>query len=453
MAVAPTIEDRFNRADGALGSLWSVVTGALAVVQQSAKQTSVVSLTSTAEATDTLSFPEQEAEVHAAFSASGGSPYAAVFLRQDPDTAGHRYEVRIVLLSDTTAKVQLVKKVSGTPTVLAETPVATPIPIALNKFVRLRGRIEERDGKTTLTAFVDQTFRHHLTVTDQAPPTWTREGKIGFEVFEGTGAASPRVTIDGFFASIFENRPSVLVARSVPKAKWTLATMAQRSLEMTERGSEPDYDLTFYKDALNFTEQEIVDLEGYWWWCEEEVDFPTVSGVADYEAPEDANILSQIKNPGANEVLDGMDERLMANAIPNRETGSGSPRRWTTWGRNPHDAPIIHIYPASDGSMLRLLYYRRGGLMEADDDLPLVPQRYVEALLWGAVLRATERDTDPRFYKQAEARFLRWVAVMRAAHRRMRVSGKRTVLRHALRVARWKRRALLPVRRIDSFED
>lgn len=284
-----------------------------------------------------------------------------------------------------------------------------------NQWMRLR--IRRADDHVILEAYFNDRNRHIpiLTYTDRMNPLWGEVGVPGIEflnavyVNQPTGVSPyslrgiPVMACQLFEVETIKDYAPPTV--STPSNYDTYQRIAERVALLVEKDGDTIWTATAKSEAriatyLEFVyecEQGLLRGEGYWWFLERSIVFYGESGMADYEMPENLELLygvTRISEPRRPiEVIHQQD----ANSIIVNPSQQGSVRLAKLRTGDVNDQRILTLIPtpSADGEQFQVDYYARW-IRPTDprSQIPLVPQAHTDVLRYGAAAHATLHNTD-----------------------------------------------------------
>lgn len=320
----------------------------------------------------------------------------------------------------------------------------------------IRLRIRRSDDQVILEAYVNERNQDVpvLSYTDRSNPIWGIIGLPGFEFLQATMAIQPSGTSPYSLRGIplmachkFEVEtiqdfapPSV----TTPDNYKTYQRVAERVALLVEKDGDTVFTATdrtrarldVYLDFVKEAEQEILRKEGYWSWLERTSSFFLVANKAEYELPENVEIvygfqrLTQPTRP-----LPIVLQREFREFVPNPSETGAIPQITVVYGVGPNGRPIVRFANTpnsqSDGVEIAFDYYARWiNPSEPERQIPLIPQQHIDVLVYGAAAHAGPYATSSQKVIQWDAMYKEKLKdLVRTNNRR---HGRRVILRHVL---------------------
>jgi hypothetical protein len=285
-------------------------------------------------------------------------------------------------------------------------------------FQTLALRIRDGEDGVILEAYLNDEERPRLTYTDQKYPLHQSAGNVG--VVTRDSNADNRIT---YFALI--GIQDLQEDSHASPNFFTFSKLKEILRARALRDSSSLVDTGYFGDLLNEALFEICNYIGRPYWLEDFHDFSTVSGKESVELPSDTLFVddvvwdrsSSLPIPIINE------EQFRRNA---GRLSSGVPTAFRLSGSGPQGGPLLKAYPAPSSSRsYSVRRFRMPRYMTTDGDLPDLPQQFAYALLWGALVSYSMRDSDRTHIQAASAKFQSWLRRIRIiCRRRDRIADK-----------------------------
>ncbi len=410
-----TLDDLFARADDptGLGTAWRVEDGNIQVLNESATQQAGGSFAVNAKAVhlSVLDTPHQKVAHWVSISTEAGNPFAEVFARGKEDAAGspfvtdNGYTVRLTrAAAGDTLTIQ--KLDSGVATELGSVTLALGSPKDTLRPIQIV--VEDRSGFVEIFGFIDDLDNHRLSVIDRNTPLWRTAGFVGFNIFEGTGAVTPSVTVEHFAATVLDQEEVEGPDKERP-IKWNFGALFAHAQERTDQGSKSSISNDQMKDYLNFAEDQFITEIGDVGWR-----------IRPFRVVARANqrfmFLPQRCSEEINSIQDLTNGRFLTYIQPkelnirttNRTLDRGTPGRWTFAGMASGDRIRIELFTTPTADVTYEVWAKGlAGHMVDDEDYPLVPQRYAEAIVLGGVIRAAMQSGNTKLLSWNQAQYNR----------------------------------------------
>jgi hypothetical protein len=315
----------------------------------------------------------------------------------------------------------------------------------------MRLRIRRADDQVILEAYLNDRNMNVpiLTFTDRQQPLWGAAGLPGFEFLNALALTQPAGTspftakgIPLMACHAWEVETIKDYARPTvtsPSNFYTYRRVAERVALLIEKDGDTKFTATartlsrleIYEQFVFEAEQEILRLEGYWWFLERTASFFSVEGQEAYEVPENVSMPLGVyrKTPPARPlkiILEYDRRELIPNAV-----GTGIPMIAVFYGTGVNDRQNLILTPIPDKNEgeYELLYYARWiHPNDTTTELPLIPQEHMDVLVYGAAAMATAHNTDPNDVQSFKAFATSKVQGLRRANNRK--VGRRTIMRH-----------------------
>lgn len=410
-----TLEDLFARANDntGLGTAWRVEAGNLQVLDEAAQQQAGGSFAVTANAFRlvALDTPMQRVILWAQITGETGDPYVQVIARAKEDTVGspfatnNGYAVR--LTRQTSGDLLSVHKLdSGVATLLLSLPVTLASP--KDVLVPIGIVVEDIAGFVTVFAFLDDLATERFSVIDRQPPLWRTGGLVGFETFEGTAQINPQTRVERFAATILDQEDSDAIQNEAP-IQWNFLKIVQHAQERTDQGGKGSVSLQQMKDFVNFSEQQFVTEVGDVDWRVRSFRVTSRANNRFMTLPRriSEEIIS-IQDLTNSRPLDEIPMKDLGIRTTNRDLDSGTPILWARAGHGSGDRIRLELFPKPTGEFVYEIFAKAmPGLMVEDEDYPLVPQRYAEAIVIGAVQRAAMQSGNDKLLSWNQSHYNR----------------------------------------------
>lgn len=420
-----TLRDDFARADNTadLGSDWRVESGSIQVAKEAATQ--AVGFVSPARAAHLtpLDKPDQQVAAWVRIAVDTGSPWVEVFVRGKEDVAGspfdtsNLYAVRLTRDSDgdtlTIQKLNAgVYKKLGTIDVTLGSPKDSLFPIAIG--------IQDAGGFNEIFAYFSDLDTPRFSIIDRTVPLWKTVGLVGFAVFEGAGAGAPVTAVDRFEATILDVEEKDQIEKEAP-IKWTLKEIRENAQFRLDQGGVSNVNSSQMDDFINFAEQQFVLEAGDMHWQKRLFPITTQKLNRFIHLPRRASeeIISIDDITNGVTLLEVDLRELSLRTDGNRRTSSGTPDVYAKAGMGVGDRQRLELFPKPSGEFALEIFARAiPGHMVDDSDHPMIPQRFVEALIHGALIRGGMLTGNDKLLSWHQAQWNRFVQGAKDANRR-----------------------------------
>jgi hypothetical protein len=324
----------------------------------------------------------------------------------------------------------------------------------------MRLRIQRKDSQVDLDVFLNDRNLNtpKLTYRDRVDPLWGVIGVPGFEFLSGQLTTQPAGVSPYGLAGLSQLRCGIFTVetfrsvmqptRTVPGGAWTYRDVTNRVILLVEKDGDAKYNATTnaqskFETYLRFVleaEADIIRKEGYFDWMRRTQSLYLRNGVAEYELPEDLELVEVIRPGNWNDVpLTEMDTWRFHQLLGGSTTTAGRPRCYTPAQTGADGRKTISIYPApgdtqipangTDDPYLIVEYFARQLYpSEPDVQIPFVPQAHIDVLTYGAAAHALVLDTDDANAMRMAGIYDSKLRDLRRANNR-KVSGKQTVFR------------------------
>lgn len=431
--------DDFQRADaGLVANGWSTETADLRILNGVVRATTVSGDTRALilRAADAAPHSRVGAEYHVQADlaitndhASGDTRGAIILRAQDTGVTNNCYMVRLKTGQSGTSTedewiLSIVKVNAGTETILTSVTVKAAATAASgeiilssaavdawkNVFQRLSARIRDNeDGHVLIEAFVNDEQRPRLSFEDLRYPLWRAAGEWGFEWYQrGDLVVLDEVGIKALNDQV--EAPYVMVP-----ALYTWGVLKQRARELALRDSKATVDDTFWGQRANDAEQALHAYVGALaWWVKEIIPFSLAADQEEVEfPPEVAYFDDTVRDTTSTTPLPVYGEAEFDRMTGDRS--NGQPQLFRLGGVGAGGGPILRPYPIPETERLySVAVSRRPPFMTADNQLPLTPQQYCPALIWGMVKDYSARDSDRTHIQFAATEWGNWLRRIRA---------------------------------------
>jgi hypothetical protein len=258
-------------------------------------------------------------------------------------------------------------------------------------------------------------------VTSEAAPVLTyvdadtvrpRGFLTGFAISDT--AVSEGVSLTDFLAYVLKS--SVQRITAPPVHLMTFSDLVYHVRYRLDRSGNSQFAADYAKDFVNFAQDEVYNELVPWKWAFRLYSMVTVAGVSTYELPPYIALLYDVVNQSIGYQLHGVTEQDLNRTEPLRNR-SGGPYTFTVTGRGDFGGWVVRLEPTPSGQVcLELPYYARPVPMEEDNDIPLIPPNWLEILIFGALRRGAQYDTDQAFYQQNERSWAHMMNRMKRAN-------------------------------------
>ena len=432
--MALTLEDLFARANDptGLGSAWRIEQGNIQVLDEKAIQQAGVGFANSGRAVHltALDTPHQKVAAWVSIAATSASAFVEVFARGKEDTVGspfvtdNAYAVRLfrALQGETGGDTLTIQKLdSGVATELGSVSLTLGSPKDNLRPIQIV--VEDRAGFVEIFGFIDDLDNHRLSVIDRSPPLWRQAGRVGFNTLESKIGTTPTVSVEHFAATVLDQEELEGPAKEAP-IKWNFGAIFRHAQERTDQGSRSSITNQQMKDFLNFAEQQFVTEVGDVFWRLRPFQVVAQKGNRFMFLPrrvsEEINSIQDLTN---GRFLSYIQPKELNIRTTNRTLDQGTPHRWTFAGMGSGDRIRLELFATPTQDITYEVWAKAiPGLMVDDEDFPLVPQRYAEALVLGGVIRAAMQSGNDKLLSWNQAQWNRILKGSISAGRR----GKET---------------------------
>lgn len=349
----------------------------------------------------------------------------------------------------------------------------------------MRLRIRRSESQVVLEAYLNSRNLNSpiLSWTDYRHPLWGVIGRPGFEFLSAAltdqpAGASP-YSLRGMplmGCHLFEVEALHEFARphrTIPKNKYTYERIANRVIELVEKNGDAKYTQTVsgqtkintYLEFVYETEKDIARVEGYWSWLKRTHRLYLENCVKQYDLPADCAELQMVR-PGnwTGQPLPQMMEREFRRLSGTQVGSAGFPRCFTSVGESVNEVPRIEFFPTPtftpnngvpvngvvlEDPFVEVDYYAAPIIPDNPaEQVPYVPQRDIDVLIYGATYKALLLDTDPTNAQFFEKEYGRLLLGLRRANNRL--IGKQVIARSAADIGD-NRMGRVPLTRIDQI--
>ena len=344
----------------------------------------------------------------------------------------NRYMVQLKLIntSGTESATLAIKKVDsgGESFLVAATTVTEELNTSSaslnNVFQHIAMRVRDDADGVIVEAYLNDEERPRLTAEDNKYPSIDRGGSVG--VLMTAGTSSDTFARVGSFAvhgiaDVQESEQPVPNFFTFGKLKSILRARALRD-------SSSLVDNEFFGDLINEAQFELSNAVGRPYWLEDVYAFSTVSGTEEYELPADTLFVDDV----VWDTTSSVPLPIISEEQFRREEGrvpSGNPTAFRLSGTGPSGGPLLKGYPNPSASKsYEIRRFRMPRYMPNDNDLPALPPPFAYALIWGALVSYSLRDSDRTHIQGAAARYQSWTRKLRhITKRREAISSKPSI--------------------------
>jgi hypothetical protein len=434
-------EDAFDRNDAAsVGNNWTTV-GDMRISQELARQGS-----SAATVGKILrNVPETigpDYEVQASMSidddtVAGGSASGFIVLRGTPSaaaTVSQSYSVGLKMASD--VYTLIIRKEDDTETDVATLTLtasqlnldSSDSPLGIAQV--LRARIWNTDDYVQIEVDLNDEASPTLSYQDYGLPQWRREGQFGFIFNEGdvaTNVALNYISIQSLFRQdgVEENL-----------GNRTAGDLIDSVMTMAVRDSANQVDRSRFRQFVNNALQELATYLGKQYFWEDLHTWMWKPTQSSYELPPDTLDIADVIWDNASQTPYGIHSERLFRQVTGNET-TATPSFFRREGIGPGGGPTLRAYSIPDGNRSYTIQrWRRPRFMVNDNDVPDIPQQFVWALEWGALVYYISRDGSRRDRWHAKQEWLDAKKTIRQQLRRSMAESTNFIPRSGMQGAR-----------------
>ncbi len=420
-----TLRDDFARADNTvdLGSAWRVESGSIQIFKEAATQ--VIGFVSPARAVHLtpLDKPDQQVAAWVRIAVEAGSPWVEVFARGKEEVVGSPFDTAnlyaVRLTRDSDGDTLTIQKLNagvytklGTIDVTLGSPKDSLFPIAIG--------IQDAGGFNEIFAYFSDLDTPRFSIIDRTVPLWKTAGLVGFAVFEGAGAGAPVTAVERFEATILDVEEKDQIEKEAP-IKWTLKALRESAQFRLDQGGTSNVSSSAMDDFLNFSEQQFVLEVGDAHWQKRRFPLVTQKLSRFIYLPRRASeeIISVDDLTNGITLLEVDLRELALRTDGRRSTSSGVPDVYAKTGMGSGDRIRLELFPRPSGEFDMEIFARAiPGMMVDDSDHPMIPQRFVEALIHGALIRGGMLTGNDKLLSWHQAQWNRFIQGAKDANRR-----------------------------------
>jgi hypothetical protein len=415
--MAVSVKDVFGQADCFnLGAEWDLLFGNPEIADHAVMVDSASPFTDAIVAMHATEMDSLEVMVRARVSVGGTGArnfidlYArAEYLPGSPDILAKAYMIRLEHNAVTDVDTVYIYPIltTGPGTALASAVVVLDSENSHNFMVKVR---DDHRG-TQIDVFVTSESTPVLTYVDTAT-TRPHGMLVGFGLTDGN--ATQAVTLTDFLAYVL--RSSVVKITTPPMRLLTFADIVHHVRYRLDRAGNSQFAQEYAKDFVNFAQDEVYNELLPWKWAFRRYNMVTVAQQDTYELPPYVALLYDVVNQSVGYQLSGVAEQDLNRTEPMRNR-TGGPYSFTVMGAGDFGGWVVRLSPTPSGQVcLEIPYYARPIPMDEDTDLPLIPPNWLEILIFGALRRGSQYDTDRAFYEQNERSWAHMMNRMKRAN-------------------------------------
>lgn len=395
--------DSFGRDDSStVGNNWAT-DGALQILNQTLRQSGASSAAAaSALISAATAAPEcgddYEAGIVVACDNDSSSRSATVLLRLDGAVAsGDGYGVTLTWASDVlTLKIR--KLTGGTWATLDSVDVSSEANTASSSYDSVNqilvGRIYDKDGDVLIEALFNDEEKPRLSYTDRSYPLWKRSGTTGIYFEDNDAGVGGHVFVSQFSllstAEIDETHLPVVALYSFGKAK---KIVRERSL----RDSSSSMSDAIFGDYLNEALKELAAKVPDAWWWKETYQFQVKASQTELMLPAKYRLCDDFAYDTGNNVPRPIiaERDYRAKYHGQSITLVGAVQGFRLEGRSPRGGILLKPYPTpSAAATFQMSCWRAPLVLDADTDIPDIPEELQPGWIWAAVSYYTLKDSD-----------------------------------------------------------
>jgi len=295
-----------------------------------------------------------------------------------------------------------------------------------NVFQHLALRVRDDVDGVTLEGYLNDEEAPRLSVEDNKYPSFGRGGFVGVAVRDGS------LTISRIGAFSIHGIADVQESEQPVPNFFTFGRLKSILRARALRDSSSLVDNDFFADLLNEAQYELSNAVGRPYWLEDVYSFGTVSGTESYELPADTLFVDDVVWDTDSSVpipiISEEQFRRHEGRVP-----SGNPTAFRLTGTGPSGGPLLKGYPKpSSSKSYEIRRFRMPRYMTNDKDLPDLPQPFAYALIWGALVSYSLRDSDRTHIQGAAAKYQSWTRRLRHITKRREALASKPAINSGL---------------------
>jgi len=414
-----TFSDLFRLDDGDsnLGSGWREFAGPAWVqdnaVGLSTGVTNLVYLTR-----ETMDSLEHRAQCSFRLTAAKAAARVGLMVRAEWTDASPDYIHRCYLVTlDGTGAIAIYSILTSDP---APAPIATgTCDLDVSRAHKLMVRVRDADRSLSIGAngpdlgaqidvYLDDVISPVLTTMDQR--TLRPEGRyVGFDIEDTDGTET--VTLGEFYAYVGRSM-AVRNPLEMPRLD-NFGDLIYETQFRLDRAGNSQFNDQMIGRFINRAHEEVFRLTHPWTWAFKITHFTTREGVRCYELPPYVSIPASLADMTNARILDREGWKDMRRLDPGDEMSNDYPWNYQVLGIGDFGGPVIALKPIPNGEyFIELPYYANPVPMVETTDMPILPPKYNEILVYGALKRAASYSDAKTLYTTSTQDFDRMGAQM-----------------------------------------
>lgn len=255
-------------------------------------------------------------------------------------------------------------------------------------------------------------------IDSEVIPTLTYVDRANFRpngLYTGFGLLDTNVTqsisITEFLSYVLKS--AVIKAVRPPIKLLSLGDLINNCAYRLDRAGNSQFDATYMTDFINFAIDEVYNELTPWKWAFRTMAIAVDAGTQYLELPPYVAMLYDLVDRTLGYQLSKITPQRLNRVDPLRNR-SGTAYSFTTVGRGDFGNIIVELTPVPNGdTMFVIPYYAKPVPLEEYGDIPLIPTQWLEIIVFGALKRGAQYDTDRAFYQNTVASWERMMNRMK----------------------------------------
>lgn len=255
-------------------------------------------------------------------------------------------------------------------------------------------KVRDNERGAQIDVYVDSEVIPTLTIVDRANmrPNGTLSG---FGLLDTN--ATQNISITEFLSYVLKS--AIIKAIRPPIRLLSLGDLVNMCSYRLDRSGNSQFPGPAMVDFINFAIDEIYNELTPWQWAYRTMAVPVPANTQYLELPAYVAMLYDVVDQTFGYQLSKVKPQDLNRVDPLRNR-SGNACSFTTVGRGDFGNLIVELSPVlNTDTMFVLPYYAKPVPLEEYSDIPLIPTQWLEIVVYGALKRGGQYDTDQTFFK------------------------------------------------------
>jgi hypothetical protein len=269
-------------------------------------------------------------------------------------------------------------------------------------------KVRDNERGAQIDIFIDEEVSPTLTYVDRLN-TRPNGSYAGFGIIDAN--TTQEISITEYLSYVL--RSAVIKAIRPPVRLLSLGDLVTQCSYRLDRAGNSQFDESYMVDFINFAIDEIYNELTVWSWAYRTMCLNVAAETRYLELPPYVAKLYDLVDGSLGYQLSKVTPQQLNRADP-RRARSGSAYSFTVTGRGDFGSLVVELTPLPNSdTVFNVPYYAKPVPLSEYNEIPLIPTQWLEVVIFGALKRAAQYDTDANFYQSSVASWERLVNRMK----------------------------------------